>query len=92
MQMMMLKINSFLAPIKPKYNFRLPHKKLIVKTQPNCKNCIHSFMLAGEPVCSLFKYGTVTMNEISYNYYMYADYCRSNEKLCGQDGFYYEEK
>ena len=87
----MLKINSFLTPTKPKYNFRLPHR-VIVKTQPNCKNCKHSFMFAGEPVCSLFKFGTVKMNETSYNYYNYADYCRSNEKLCGKDGFYYEER
>ena len=86
----MLKINSFLTPTKPKYNFRLP-SRVIVKTQPNCKNCKHSFMESGEPVCSLFKFGTVKMNETSYNYYMYAVQCRSNEKLCGKDGFYYEE-
>jgi hypothetical protein len=65
--------------------------RMLVKTQPNCIDCKHSFMENGVPVCSLF-YGTVSLNEYYLRYYLYAFECRKDNKLCGPDGFYFEKK
>ena len=69
-----------------------PHSPyLSVKKQPNCKDCKHSFMENNVPVCSLFKYGTVILNNYNFNYYLYAAQCRADTMLCGPEGKYFKE-
>jgi hypothetical protein len=57
-----------------------------------CENCKHSFMEDGIPVCSLFKYGLVRINNFNYNYYLYAAQCRADTNLCGPEGKYFKEQ
>lgn len=78
----LLLIKPIKIPLKP---------KMLVKTQPNCRDCKHSFMENGVPVCSLF-YGTISLNEYHLPYYLYAFECREDKKLCGPDGFYFRKK
>lgn len=66
-----------------------------------CSNCIHFMpqtMKEGElPIgdyygkCGKFSYRYLMGDEEDYDN-KFAFYCRMNEKLCGKDGKYYEEK
>jgi hypothetical protein len=63
---------------------------------PSCKNCIyykpdilHNDFTSTYNKCEKFGEKDIITDEITYNY---ADSCRSNENMCGNEGKYFEEE
>jgi len=63
---------------------------------PSCKNCVfykpdnfNSDFTSRFNKCEKFGKKNIITDEITYNY---ADYCRSDENMCGNEGKYFEEE
>jgi len=62
---------------------------------PSCKNCVHyrtqifDDFTSSSNRCDQFGVKNIVTDEITYSF---ADACRSDESLCGQEGRYFERQ
>ena len=72
----------------------IPKIKILQKSKfdkiPKCRDCKFNVQFGDIPVCTAFKYSTVTVENKVYNYFIESESCRENINLCGPDGYYFE--
>ena len=66
----------------------LPKKQLT--TNPQCKNCKFYLKTHSNPFLNeCLKFKRISENK---QYYEYAEVCRTQNDMCGELGYYFEEK